>query len=51
MLLVTSRSVMPTYCGARAVDVDVEAGIVERLLDAGVGQARNMPQLAQQRLA
>ena len=34
--------------GARAVDIDVEAGAAERLLDARVDQTRNMPQPAQQ---
>ena len=35
---------------ARAVDVDVEARAVERLLDARIGEARNVAQPAQQLL-
>ena len=40
MLLVTSRVGQADILRARAVDIDVEARAVERLLDARVGDAR-----------
>ena len=50
MLLVTSRSVSPTILRAGAVDIDVEGGSAERLLDARVDEAGNVAQPAQQQL-
>ena len=40
----------PDHAAQLAVDVDIELRIVERLLDARIGHARNMPNLAQQLL-
>ena len=47
-LLVTSRSVMPTYCARVRSTSTLKPGLAERLVDARVDQAGNVPQPAQQ---
>jgi len=48
MLLVTSRSVMPTYCARVRSTLTSKLGLLFGLLDARIGEARNIPQAAQQ---
>ena len=45
MLLVTSRSVRPTYWARVRSTSTLKPGRVERLLDARIDEARDVPQL------